>query len=64
MRERKGDATVAINAISDATETMHRILESTLDFAKPLKLSRSEEDIALFILRAVSSCTKKAEDHG
>jgi len=64
MREKKGDDRVAIDAISKATETMHQILESTLDFAKPLKLSRNEEDIVAVISRAVSAATAKAESRG
>jgi signal transduction histidine kinase len=64
IREKKGDAGVALNAISDAAETMNKILESTLDFAKPLRLSRKEEDIIALINRAVSTCVAKAENHG
>jgi len=64
LREKKGDVTVAIAAISHAMETMHRILESTLDFTKPLRLAIKEKDISAVISRAVSSCMTKAENQG
>ncbi len=64
MREKKGDVEIAIEAISRATDTMHRVLESTLDFARPLQLERCEEDIGTIINGALSACMAKAKSRG
>jgi two-component system, NtrC family, sensor histidine kinase HydH len=64
MEKGKGDSRRAIEAILRATETMHRILESTLDFARPLQMNLMEEDIVTIVNRAILAVAGKSENRG
>ena len=64
IRERKGNTDDAIAEVIDAAQTMHKIMDSTLDFAKPLQLALQEENIAAVVNRALDACKSKAESHG
>jgi two-component system, NtrC family, sensor histidine kinase HydH len=62
--EKKGNTETAIKTIIDATQTMHKIVDSTLDFARPLQLNMQEEDIVEVINHVLDACQTKAERHG
>jgi signal transduction histidine kinase len=63
MLEKKGNTDAAIEAILNAAHTMHKIVDSTLDFAKPLQLTLQEVDIITVINHALDTCKTKAERH-
>jgi two-component system, NtrC family, sensor histidine kinase HydH len=63
IREKKGDPDVAVERILDAAQAMHRIVDSTLDFAKPLKLALQKGDVITVVNSALSLCRAKADQH-
>jgi two-component system, NtrC family, sensor histidine kinase HydH len=64
IKERKGNTESAIETIIKTAQNMHKIVDSTLDFAKPLQLSLQEEDIIEVIKNVLDLCQTKAERHG
>lgn len=63
IREKKGDPDAALERILDAAEAMHRIVDSTLDFAKPLKPALQEGDLIRVVNSTLSLCRAKADQH-
>ena len=63
IHEKKGDPDAAAQRILDAAQAMHRIVDSTLDFAKPLKPALQEEDVITVVNRAWSVCRTKADQY-
>ena len=63
MREKKGDPETAVQRILDAAQAMHRIVDSTLDFAKPLTPTLQEGDVNTVVNSALSLCRTKADEH-
>jgi two-component system sporulation sensor kinase A len=61
IREGKGDFTQAALIIEDSAQNMQRIVNSVLDFAKPLLLDLKDVDIREIISRASQSCQTKAD---
>jgi signal transduction histidine kinase len=59
LREGKGDVTLGAQTIEGSAQDMQRIVNSVLDFAKPLQLDRKEVDIRDSISRAGESCRTK-----
>lgn len=54
----------AIQTIIDSTENMQKIVNGTLDFAKPIQLELKEGDILTIVHQAYESCRTKAEERG
>ncbi len=61
IREGKGDITLGVQTIEDSAQNMQRIVNSVLDFAKPLQLEFKDVDIRDSIRQAGESCRAKAE---
>ena len=61
IREGKGDVTQAALIIEDSAQNMQRIVNSVLDFAKPLSLDLKDVDIRDTLSRASESCRTKAD---
>lgn len=61
IREKKGDADAAMEAITDSALSMQQIVHDVLDFAKPVRLQFSEVDVRDVIRRACDACAEKAE---
>ena len=53
-----------MTAVSAAIEKMERVMDSALDFSKPLQLNRREEDAAALIKELLQTSTAKAEQGG
>ena len=53
-----------VTAVSAAIEKMERVMDSALDFSKPLQLNRREEDAAALIKELLQTSTAKAEQGG
>jgi two-component system, NtrC family, sensor histidine kinase HydH len=64
IREGKGDFALGAQTIEKSAQNMQKIIESVLDFAKPLQLERRDIDIRDVIFRAGESCRTKAESKG
>ena len=64
IHEGKGDVGKAIHAIWDSAQKMQNIVESTLDFARPIHLDIKEEDLTCLMNRVFHSCKIKAEQSG
>jgi len=63
--QRKSDNTeTAVRIIVDAAKTMERIVNSTLDLAKPQKPVFEEGEIRPVIDHAITVCRAKADSHG
>jgi signal transduction histidine kinase len=43
---------------------MQRMVESTLDFARPIQMESNEEDLRVIINKVFDSCQVKAEQSG
>jgi signal transduction histidine kinase len=63
LHEKKGDPDAAAQRILDAAQAMNRIVDSTLDFAKPLRPVLQEGDIITVVNSALSLCRAKAAQH-
>lgn len=61
LREGKGDVTLGARTIEASALNMQRIINSVLDFAKPLQLDLNDVDIRDVIRLACESCRTKAE---
>jgi len=64
ISEGKGNSIQAAQTITESAETMQRIVNEVLDFAKPMQLDLTEEDIGETIQRAVEACRTKAGERG
>ena len=64
ISEGKGNIPQAAQAISESAQTMQRIVNEVLDFAKPMQLDLREGDIGETIGRAVEACRTKAGQRG
>ena len=53
-----------VAAVSGAIEKMERVMDGALDFSKPLKLNRREEDAAALIKELLQTSLAKAEQEG
>lgn len=62
--EGKGDANTAAQTITEAAQTMQKIVHDILDFSKPIQLELKENDIKSVIKQASDSCKIKAEERG
>jgi len=61
IREGKGDSTLGAQTIEESAQSMQKIVNSVLDFAKPLQLDPKDVDIRESIRRACESCRTKAD---
>jgi signal transduction histidine kinase len=61
IRERKGDVTLGALKIEDSAQNMQRIVNSVLDFSKPLLMDFKDEEIRDTIYRSADSCRTKAD---
>jgi len=61
IKEKKGNMDSAIQTIMDSAENMQRIVDETLDFAKPARLAFKEEDLQITVCRACQTCLIKAQ---
>ena len=64
IQEGKGNIERAVHAIWDSAQNMQKIVESTLDFARPIQLDIKEEDLRGIINKVLNSCKIKAEGSG
>jgi len=62
MKENKGNINSAIQIIMDSAESMQRIVDDVLDFAKPARLVFKEGDIQIPLSRACQTCMTKAQE--
>jgi len=63
LREGKGNVTQGAQIIEDSALNMQKIINSVLDFTKPLQLDLKDVDIRNSIRKAVESCQTKADKH-
>jgi signal transduction histidine kinase len=61
IREGKGDLALAARTIEDSAQTMEKIVNSVLDFAKPLQLDFTDIDLRDSVRRASEFCQTKAD---
>ena len=64
IQEGKGDISQAAQTIIASANTMQRIVNDVLEFAKPLRMDFHNEDIRAIIRRACESCRTKAAENG
>lgn len=64
IRDGKGDIPQAAETIIAAADTMQRIVNDVLEFAKPLRMDFQNEDVRVIIGRACGSCRIKAVENG
>jgi len=64
VQEGKGNVDKAVHAIWDSAQNMQKIVESTLDFARPIQLDIKEEELKGIIDKVVQTCKTKAEESG
>ena len=64
IQEGKGNVDKAVHAIWDSARNMQKIVESTLDFARPIQLDIKEEELKGIIEKVVQTCKTKAEESG
>ena len=62
IKESKGNINNAIQVIMDSAESMQRIVDDVLDFAKPPRLALKEENVQITLSRAFQTCMTKAEE--
>jgi two-component system sensor histidine kinase HydH len=62
IQQRKTNTDTAIQRILNAAETMQKIMNGTLDFARPIHLELKEEDIVSIVRQACDSCRARAEE--
>jgi len=61
IREGKGNVTQGAQIIEDSALNMQKIINSVLDFSRPLQLDLKEVDIRISINKAIESCQTKAD---
>jgi len=64
IQEGKGSIDRAAHAIWDSAQSMQKIVENTLDFARPIQMESNEEDLRVIINKVFDSCRVKAEQSG
>jgi len=64
ISEGKGDRFQAAEAITESAQTMQRIVNDVLDFAKPMQLDLKDRDLGEPMSRAVEACRTKASERG
>jgi signal transduction histidine kinase len=64
LQEGKGNLDKAVHVIWDSAQNMQKIVESTLDFARPIQLDIKEEELKGIIDNVVQTCKTKAEESG
>jgi len=64
ISEGKGNSIQAAQTITESAQTMQRIVNEVLDFAKPMQLDLAEGEIGETIQRAVEACRIKAGERG
>ena len=64
IEKKKESSGKAIGVIIDATQTMQKIVDSTLDFARQLQPAFDEGDIVRVVERALEACSEKAGNRG
>jgi signal transduction histidine kinase len=64
IQEGKGNVDKAVHAIWDSAQNMQKIVESILDFARPIQLDIKEEELKGIIDNVVQICKTKAEESG
>lgn len=63
IQEAKGDSTLAARTITESALTMQRIVSDVLEFARPMRLDFTKNDVIQSIWRACESCRIKAEEN-
>jgi signal transduction histidine kinase len=61
IREGKGDSVIGAKTIEDSAHSMQKIVNSVLDFAKPLQLDCNDADLGDCIRQATDLCRIKAD---
>lgn len=64
ISEGKGDSAQAAQTIAESAETMQKIVNNVLDFAKPMQLDIRDCDVVETVTRAVETCRTKAVERG
>jgi len=64
IREGKGDSALAAQTISKSAETMQKIVNNVLEFAKPMQMDIRDCDAGETVLHAVETCRTKAFERG
>ena len=64
IQDGKGSTEKAAQTIWDSAQSMQKIVENTLDFARPLQIELKEEDLTVIIQKVFDSCRIKAEESG
>jgi signal transduction histidine kinase len=64
IREGKGNIETSAQTITESGQSMQKIVNDVLDFAKPVQLTLKEEDLRDVINNACGSCKAKAEELG
>lgn len=64
ISEGKGDNRLAAQTIAESAETMQKIVNNVLDFAKPMQLDINNCDVGETVTRAVEACRTKAVERG
>lgn len=64
ISEGKGDSVQAAQTITESAQTMQRIVNEVLDFAKPMQLDLRNCDAGETVTRAVEACRTKALERG
>ena len=64
VREGKGDLETAMKVINDSAQNMDRAVRGILDFAKPIEVAATEQDVRGLVERACEMCRSKADEGG
>jgi signal transduction histidine kinase len=64
VREGKGDLETAMKMINDSAQNMERAVRGILDFAKPIEVTPTEQDVRGLVERACEMCRSRAEEGG
>jgi len=64
IKEGKGETSLAVQTVTASAQTMHRIVNEVLEFARPIQLDSKKVDVRKSIQRACESCFIKAEAKG
>lgn len=64
LLEGKGDTLLAVRTIFEAAQTMQKIVNDVLEFARPLRLNCEALDVRQSIQQACESCRTKADVNG
>jgi signal transduction histidine kinase len=63
-REGKGDLKTAIEMINYSAQNMDRAVRGILDFAKPIEIAPTEQDVRALADRVCEQCRPRAEEEG